>query len=173
MENRKKQPIFIDMGKQGFDELTEFTIGVTGKDVVSSDKFNSQEKQIEEMAKTLYDYCFSYDDCVEGSEENLAKFLIEHGYRKIAEDSVVLSKKEYEEYQDLLKNFDNYLFEYRKFADKCIEHKGTETAEKWHYHITTTLLALWKGNKITTEIYNSWISFFNDLAKQFGIEKKE
>lgn len=94
------------------------------------------------------------------------------------EDSVVLSREEYEDY--------------KKYVDICVEeyHRGQhetevyykniqiprerkETAEKWQNYITTTLLALWKDNKITTEVYNYWIVFFNDLAKQFGVEIKE
>lgn len=54
------------------------------------------KQQIEEMAKTLYDYCSHYDDCVEGSEEMLAKYLIEQGWIKPNENRVVLTKEEYE-----------------------------------------------------------------------------
>ena len=75
----------------------------------------------------------------------------------------------------------NKLFTYDKpVFDRCNnlihdikKQASKETAEKWHYHITTTLLALWNGNKITTEAYNSWIVFFNGLAEQFGVEIKE
>ena len=58
------------------------------------------QKQIEEMEETLYDYCLHYDDCVEGSERNIAKFLINAGYRKIDENTVVLTKAEYEKLKD-------------------------------------------------------------------------
>ncbi len=52
-----------------------------------------KEKQIEELEKTLYDYRFSYDDCVAGSETNLAKFIVNQGFRKLPEDSVVIPKE--------------------------------------------------------------------------------
>lgn len=54
------------------------------------------KQQIEEMAKTLYDYCSHYDDCVEGSEEMLAKYLIEQGWIKPNENRVILTREEYD-----------------------------------------------------------------------------
>lgn len=84
---------------------------------------------------------------------------------------VVLSKEKYEKY----KKQDLFMKDYtivEVLENECSKARK-ETAEKWHYHITTTLLALWKGGKITTEIYNSWISFFNGLAKQFSVEVEE
>lgn len=42
-----------------------------------------EKKRIEEMTKTLCDYCFHYDDCITGSEEMLAKHLVKQGYTKI------------------------------------------------------------------------------------------
>lgn len=61
---------------------------------------------------------------------NGANKLSKHYQQKISEDQVIISKKEYEEYQDLFKNFDNYLFEYRKFADARIKESKSEAAEK-------------------------------------------
>lgn len=53
------------------------------------------KQMIEEMEKTLYDYRFHYDDCIEGSEPNLAKFLVNRGWIKPAENAVVLTREEY------------------------------------------------------------------------------
>ncbi len=99
-----------------------------------------KQKQIEEMARDL---CNRYSEVMErclidhygcnytcGYYDN-AKTLYEKNYRKIPDGAVVLTKEEYEEYQDLLKNFDNYLFEYRKFADGCIKDTRNETVEKF------------------------------------------
>ena len=57
---------------------------------------------------------------------------IENGMLKeLPENAVVLTREEYDEYQDLLKNFDNYLFEYRKFADGRIKDTRKETAREF------------------------------------------
>lgn len=64
----------------------------------------NEEEMIEEMAKTLYDYRFSYDDCIAGSEEDIAEYLIKQGYCKILEGSVVLTKEEYSDYLILQTN---------------------------------------------------------------------
>ena len=49
---------------------------------------------------------------------------------KIPKNALVISKKDYEDYEDLFKNFDNYLFEYRKFADNRIKETREETAKE-------------------------------------------
>lgn len=115
-------------------------------------------------------------------EEEVKEKGCEHYQQKFSEDSVVVSKKEIKIYQqiyDLMEekgivsvNEMKTLVNFALKTSMLKAHIVKETAEKWHYHITTTLLALWKGNKITTEVYNSWISFFNGLAKQFGVEVK-
>lgn len=133
---------------------------------------------------------------------DIAEDLIKLNYRKIPEGSVVLSNEEYSDIiEDEVKTLKRDIAEYwacsdidvvaqelhkdgyRKLDDHAIitlrkakgleERTRKETAEKWHYHITTTLLSLWKDDKITTETYNSWILFFNGLAKQFGVEIEE
>ena len=91
---------------------------------------------------------------------------------KLPENSVVLSMEEFS--KALTDNFNMGKKEAQFYSERvAIPTTRKETAEKWHYHITTTLLALWKDNKITTEVYNYWIVFFNGLAKQFGVEIKE
>ena len=55
-----------------------------------------KQKQIDEMAYIIYKYGQTYDDCVEGAEYNLAKYLINAGYRKIPENAVVLTREEYD-----------------------------------------------------------------------------
>ena len=54
------------------------------------------KQMIEEMEKTLYDYYFHYDDCIGGSERYLAKYLIEKGWIKPAENAVVITREEFE-----------------------------------------------------------------------------
>lgn len=60
------------------------------------------DKQIEEMEKTLYDYRFHYDDCIEGSETYLAKFLVNRGWIKPTKNVVVLTSDELRLYNENL-----------------------------------------------------------------------
>lgn len=87
------------------------------------------DKEIEEMEKTLYDYCLHYDDCVEGSERNLAKFLIAKGWVKLPEDSVVLTMQEWIKIQAKAQA---YIFQEAQISQlqEELENKGKETAEK-------------------------------------------
>lgn len=41
-----------------------------------------KEKQIEEMARVINEYGRTYDDCVKGCEDHLARHLYNAGYRK-------------------------------------------------------------------------------------------
>ena len=55
------------------------------------------EKQIEEMAKvieTANENCIIYKDGSRPWKEHIAQVLFNQGYRKLPEDSVVLSRKE-------------------------------------------------------------------------------
>ena len=65
------------------------------------------KQMIEEMAYIIYRYGQTYDDCVDGAEHTLAKWLINAGYRKIPEGAVVLTKEEHEELQKGVKTY-NY-----------------------------------------------------------------
>jgi hypothetical protein len=79
--------------------------------------------------------------------------------------AVVLPKENYEEYQELLKNFDSYLFEYRKFADGYIEHSHKDTAEK-------LLNWLWKKRNAIGQLM-IFEEHLKEKAKEFGVEIKE
>ena len=76
--------------------------------------------------------------------------------------AVVISKKDYE---DLFKNFDNYLFEYRKFADGCIADSRKNTAEK-------ILNDLWKERNAIGQL-TIFEEHLKEKAKEFGVELKE
>ena len=45
----------------------------------------NKEKQIEEMALNLRNYCRYYDDGICGVEDHLAQYLFHNGYRKASE----------------------------------------------------------------------------------------
>lgn len=132
------------------------------------------KKQIEEMSnlinKNLFNYLNQDNLSCKDVCDLLANDLLKYYQPKLPEDSVALSKEEYEEYQDLLKNFDNYLFEYRKFADKCIENKGKETAEKIYLQAKAVVDAtkhIVQGRKYLH------IDALKEIVKSCGVEIKE
>ena len=128
-----------------------------------------KENQIEEIAK---EFCQVYVDptyedcelCKQGSNGNCdALKKLKGVIRKLfPEDSVVLSRKEYEKLN----------MKYISALEQ-LENKSKETAEFWYDKITTALLAIWKGDHITTEQYDAWIVAFNGFAKHFGVEVVE
>lgn len=122
----------------------------------------NRETQIEAMAKDYYGYSIDLaDDCRFVAEE-----MFEKGHRKLLEGEVVISKEEW-------KQIKNSLYYSKKTLEKKLDKAIKETAEFWHDKIDTALLAMWKGDRLTTEQYNAWIIAFNGFAKQFGVEIKE
>lgn len=81
-----------------------------------------KEKQIEEMAKDYYGYSIDLEeDCKFVAEE-----MYDKGHRKLTEDSVVLSKEEYE----ALKKQIEYWEHETKVARQDLFEESKETAEK-------------------------------------------
>ena len=145
----------------------------------------NKEKQIEQTADAISkasDF-LTYYEC-----DIIAKNLINGWkYTLAPKDSVVLSNEEYESLKRVEKEKDR-LYEIKldlenqliekgwteyEGADAIEERVSKKTAEFWYDKIDTALLAMWKGNCITTEQYNAWVVAFNGFAKQFGVEIKE
>jgi hypothetical protein len=75
-----------------------------------NDKEFEQDKAIEEMTDYLFGNAISHDTQFKGDCRSIAIDLICAGYRKIRENEVVLTRKEYDEYKkckDLLKQYIN------------------------------------------------------------------
>ena len=124
-----------------------------------------KEKQIEEMAKIMCG-----NDCEECAKEsaefykqtleearnnkcllkNCAKTLYEQGYRKLPEDSVVLSR---EEYIDLSRNY----------VGEQVAQARKETAEKIYTKIKDSFL-MNSNNRYALKLW---------IEEQFGLEIKE
>ena len=145
-----------------------------------------KEKQIEEMAKIMRLHICKDRPCKECDCHGLgdktselyhcdcyyyAKSLVEQGYRKPHEDSVVISKEEYQEYKNLVK-----LFIYDKpiksrvyeFIKDTKEQARKETAEK-------ILKDLIKNCQYTFGVNGKPIialdgDFALNTAKEFGVE---
>lgn len=123
-----------------------------------------QEKQIKEMAKEigntwLVDLEGNTKDVCEVLDEvdinNIARELYDKNYRKLPEDSVVLSRKEYEE------------LKYTWITDSDAYKKGCkETAEKIFKMLISKLESnqFLSGERIIMEVD------VENLAKQFDVE---
>lgn len=119
--------------------------------------------QIEEMAKDYYGYSIDSEaDCKFVAEEMYNK-----GHRKLPEDSVVLSREEYDE----IKIYKSYIPEMKKAFDKVRNAAIKETAEK-------ILDLLVPDCKACDENWHSGClclraTLAEKIAKQFGLEIKE
>ena len=125
------------------------------------------EKQIEEMVKVigntwLVDLEGNTKDVCEVLDEvdinNIARELYDKNYRKLPEDSVVISRKEYEK------------LKYAWITDSDAYKKGCkETAEKIFIMLISELESnqFLSGKRIIMEVD------VENLAKQFDVEIKE
>ena len=141
----------------------------------------NKEKQIEEMAKDYYGYSIDLeDDCKFVAEE-----MFERGHRKITDDQVVISKKEYEKnirYYNSLENMSEKLnnlnlelgLENQKLKVE-LENKSKETVEK-AFKIIKNVID--KKYAIETPWTRATLSNIinqieKEFAKQFDVEIKE
>jgi hypothetical protein len=121
-----------------------------------------QEKQIEEMAKALLEYIKVYGKLhltVDGID-NTARLFEKFGITKLPEDSVVLSREEYDSYHKLVTELT---------IKNCKARK--ETAEKILNAIYDKLNTFEAVYEIDYESYVDDVLW--EIAKQFGVEIKE
>ena len=119
------------------------------------------EKQIEEMASDM-DYGCTKRDLYPDDAKEIAKALYLLGYRKLPEDSVVLSRAKYE----MLVACSSYEGVIGKLKDEYIRG-SKETAEK----IFNSIFKLESYDDGWNELY--YKDHIIQLAKQFGVEIKE
>lgn len=121
----------------------------------------NKQEQIEEMqVDLLLCLVFSKNGGVKCGDT--AEALYDAGYRKLPEDSIVLSR---EESQALKKQIEYWEYE-AKVARKYIAEVRKETAEK--------ILDEVKDMFLNTSYNIDWIfNKLEELAKQFGVEIKE
>lgn len=125
-----------------------------------------KKDQIEKMAIDLeeeFALCGTLSSCgTKRCSRCFSKYLYEQGYRKLPEDSVVLSREEYDE----IKTYQSYIPEMKKAFDKIRIATIKETARE----ILNELID--SSNKIT--FFDCRMALGLDkLAKQFGLEIKE
>lgn len=122
---------------------------------MSNNKKDSLEDKIKELAK---DMGIGFQLSGTTRFGPVAAELVEMGYQRIKKDDIIISREEYEKYQNLKRDVE-YSFEYNQgYTDGQI--KGSkETAEK--------CIRLIKETYFTKEALCEFI------AKQFGVEIKE
>ena len=151
----------------------------------------NKEKQIEEMAKDYYGYSIDLEeDCKFVAEE-----MYDKGHRKLTEDSVVLSREEFDKLGLVVETVQEYesdekgqpiLVKERKTVKKLrtdftellnqeirelqLAQERKETAEKIVSETKKLIESEWTINKAT---YENLCSKLNELAQQFGVEIKE
>lgn len=128
-----------------------------------------KEKQIEEMAKDIYEQ----KSCDTSFEENcklLAYDLVTLGYQKVDKNSVVLTRKEWknlqEEKNDYKQRFESSEKRYEQLVQsscEALEKKSKETAQE----------ILRRFVEFSENPCNSREDILKELAKQFGVEIKE
>lgn len=158
------------------------------KGLYKDTKTTSKEKQIEEMAKEI---CIKCKDITYCSHEKctmcykVAEELISQGYRKLLEDSVVLSREEYRCLKSIEKSYDPFWFcAFGGCEGACKECKDTcemsifvkerkETAEKYKVAMMLCIQEMQKYLEITEEQAKILYQHNADIAKQLGVEIKE
>lgn len=148
-----------------------------------------EKDQIEKMATDLeeeFALCGTLSSCgTKRCSQCFSKYLYEQGYRKLPEDSVVLSREELskEPYNDFCKGCPNVRVRSSGMTDCCADY-SCEQFQKY-----ARLIELYEQSRKETarEILNELIdssnkiTFFDcrmalgldKLAKQFGVEIKE
>lgn len=125
-----------------------------------------KKDQIEKMAKDYYGYSIDSEaDCKFVAEEMYNK-----GHRKLSEDSVVLSREEYNE----IKMYQSYIPEMKKAFDKVRNATIKETTENI-FDILYQWLDLENIEKygfVTIQKFD-FLRKFREIYKQFGLEIKE
>lgn len=142
-----------------------------------------KKQQIEELEKTLYNYRFSYDDCIAGSETDLAKFLVNRGWIKPAENAIVLTREEFESLGLVVETVQEYesqngqpvLVKERKVVKKL----QTDFTELLNQEIRELQLAQTRKetaekllNKVDYESNGQTKAITDLLRKEYGVEAK-
>lgn len=62
---------------------------------------------------------------------------------------------------------------YHKCPDNYVREVRKETATDWYKIIIGRLQELWKGQILTTDIYNALVNYFNKVLKLYDDNKEE
>ena len=129
----------------------------------------TKQEQIEQMAKIIDDRLTEANlwlgSMNKGKGYWIAEKLVEHYQPKLSEDSVVLSKEEYEDY--------------KKHVDNCVEeyHRGQHEAELYYKNIQIPRECKETAKKIYTKIKDSFLMDSKSryklklwLKEQFGVD---
>lgn len=125
-----------------------------------------KEKQIEEMARVLcQNQCYSCTGATCLALLN-CKALYEHGYRKITENEVVISKEEYRKLK--LKRKNAMAIETARKVCEHIENDNKKIRKETAREILRPLYLLTRKNSCGIALIS--VESVEELAKHFGVE---
>ena len=143
-----------------------------------------KEKQIEEMAETVYENVYLEGHFPKSTSKAIARFIIEQGYRKIPKDSIVFSREDMKKYaKDCIAGEETGLDIINALIARAERYKekakqaSKETAEKI-YKLIDKKLELYQNGVIGGSLYDSgYQTAIYDIKRiikeQLGVEIKE
>ena len=123
----------------------------------------TKQEQIEEMISTLAASNNPFVDVPVEIMPQVAKALYNAGYRKIPEDSVVLSREEW-------KQIKNSLYYSKEELEKKLQRERNETAKEI-FKSFENAFSLYYPHGILT--YEDFQNHFMYLAEKYGVEVEE
>ena len=114
----------LDQDKRDFEDIKPNIDNSKEKEIIN--KVFNKEEQVEKMAKVM-------QKCYEKNGLLNFKWFAESAYKYLTENSIILSKEEYERLQNLLTKRQNVIDSYRKCIDKrnsAIKQTNKEIVEK-------------------------------------------
>ena len=135
----------------------------------------TEKEMIEEMAHTLYCKQDKFDL---SNPFEVAKAVVEEGYRKTPKEAVVLTREEFDE----IKQYQGYIPELKKAFDKIRKETAREILDYLKARNESTEHIFQKcASKLVGEDYRTARTdyqrdlemFFNEIAEQYGVEVKE
>lgn len=188
MKDKEKQINRTD----NFEELSD-TVSIPNKEkTISISKFEDikltipcknkmREKQIEKMAKLIEDRLIEANNYLgsmnKGEGYWIAQKLVEHYQPKLPEDSVVLSREEYELYDVVKKGYPNDMTclveKFTEISHNSYTKGSKETAEKYSDKLVAIIQHLFDIGQIDFKAKIEFLKENEKIAKQFGVEIKE
>lgn len=150
------------------------------KGLYKDSETTSEEKQVEEICKMAVMGCrknpqaYTVEECVNCDFKKgmcdvyrVAEKIYEQGYRKLPEDSVVLSRDAYQVMETKIEKLTKYAENERQLREHYCNEASKETAEKIYKELYENRFQFGAG------IFSIKIPKFIELAKQSGVEIKE
>lgn len=196
MKDKEKQNISMKemLTKRSFEPITNCNCRQNKEgafvDLLNQEQAELKKTIIEELTRNVADYiakcnalcntrschnCDLYGWKMDCHNVYIAKGLYEQGYRKLSEDSVVLSREEYDnlklEIQKAHHKGVRVGFDLTKYKENSIEQARKETAREILHKIYEQLSKYEAVNEID---YDCWVDdVLYEIVKQYGVDLGE